>query len=50
MVDKIKLQQTGSPLRRNRRQRATLIGHGLNRIGRISKLPDTPAKLVQRHQ
>jgi ribosomal protein L30 len=43
MVDKIKLQQTGSPIRRNRRQRATLIGLGLNRIGRVSELPDTPA-------
>jgi ribosomal protein L30 len=43
MVDKITLQQTGSPIRRNRRQRATLIGLGLNRIGRISELPDKPA-------
>jgi len=43
MVDKIKLQQTGSPIRRNHRQRATLIGLGLNHIGRISELPDTPA-------
>lgn len=43
MPDKIKLQQTGSPIRRNRRQRATLIGLGFNRIGRVSELPDTPA-------
>jgi large subunit ribosomal protein L30 len=37
----IKVQQTGSPIRRHRSQRATLIGLGLNRIGRVSELPDT---------
>jgi len=37
----IKIQQTGSPIRRHRSQRATLIGLGLNRIGRASELPDT---------
>ena len=37
----IKIQQTGSPIRRHRSQRATLIGLGLNRIGRVSELPDT---------
>ena len=41
-IDKtIKIQQTGSPIRRHRSQRATLIGLGLNRIGRVSELPDT---------
>jgi large subunit ribosomal protein L30 len=37
----IKVQQTGSPIRRERSQRATLIGLNLNRIGRIAELPDT---------
>jgi large subunit ribosomal protein L30 len=39
---KIKVEQTGSPIRRHRSQRATLIGLGLNRIGRVSELPDAP--------
>ncbi len=39
----IKVEQTGSPLRRNNDQRATLVGLGLNKIGRVSELPDTPA-------
>jgi large subunit ribosomal protein L30 len=38
----IKIEQTGSPIRRHHSQRATLIGLGLNRIGRVSELPDTP--------
>jgi large subunit ribosomal protein L30 len=38
----IKVQQTGSATRREASQRATLIGLGLNKIGRISELPDTP--------
>jgi large subunit ribosomal protein L30 len=38
----IKIEQTGSPIRRHRSQRATLIGLGLNGIGRVSELPDTP--------
>jgi len=38
----IKIEQTGSAIRRHRSQRATLIGLGLNRIGRVSELPDTP--------
>ena len=38
----IKVQQTGSPQRRHHSQRETLIGLGLNRIGRISEVPDTP--------
>ena len=36
----VTVRQTGSPLRRKADQRATLIGLGLNRIGRISTLPD----------
>jgi len=39
----IKVEQVGSPLRRNGDQRATLIGLGLNKIGRVKDLPDTPA-------
>jgi large subunit ribosomal protein L30 len=38
----IKVEQTGSPMRRHHTQRETLIGLGLNRIGRVSELPDTP--------
>jgi large subunit ribosomal protein L30 len=39
---KIKVEQTGSPIRRHHSQRATLIGLGLNRIGRTAEVPDTP--------
>ena len=38
----IQVEQTGSPMRRDRIQRATLIGLGLNKIGRRRELPDTP--------
>jgi large subunit ribosomal protein L30 len=39
----IKVEQIGSPIRREHTQRETLIGLRLNRIGRIAELPDTPA-------
>jgi large subunit ribosomal protein L30 len=39
----IKLEQTGSPSRRHHSQRETLVGLRLNKIGRVSELPDTPA-------
>ena len=39
----IKVEQTGSPMRRRGDQRATLIGLGLNRIGRVAELVDTPS-------
>lgn len=39
----IKIRQTGSPIRRPEDQRATLIGLGLNKIGRERVLEDTPA-------
>jgi large subunit ribosomal protein L30 len=39
----ITIEQTGSPIRRHHTQRATLIGLGLNRIGRTADVPDTPA-------
>ncbi len=39
----IKVEQIGSPIRREHTQRETLIGLKLNRIGRVAELPDTPA-------
>ncbi len=39
----IKVKQTGSPIRRHHTQRETLIGLGLNRIGRVAEVPDTPS-------
>ena len=39
----IKVRQTASPIRRKSDQRATLVGLGLNRIGRVATLEDTPA-------
>ncbi len=40
---KITVRQTGSPIRRTKDQRATLVGLGLNRVGRTSTLEDTPS-------
>ena len=40
---KITVRQTASPIRRKADQRATLVGLGLNRIGRQSVLDDTPS-------
>jgi large subunit ribosomal protein L30 len=39
----IKVRQIGSPIRRRLDQRQNLIGLGLNRIGRMAELPDTPS-------
>ena len=39
----IKVEQTGSASRRHHSQRETLIGLGLNKIGRMSELPDNPS-------
>ncbi|MBU3078405.1 50S ribosomal protein L30 [Sphingomonas quercus] len=39
---KIKLTQTGSPIRRTKDQRATLIGLGLNKMHRSRELEDSP--------
>ena len=39
----VTVEQTGSPIRRERSQRQTLIGLKLNKIRRRSALPDTPA-------
>ena len=38
----IRVEQTGSPIRRHHSQRATLIGLKLNKIGRTAELKDTP--------
>ena len=40
---KIKVRQVASAARRKYDQRQTLIGLGLNRIDRVSELPDTAA-------
>jgi large subunit ribosomal protein L30 len=37
------VQQTGSPIRRSKDQRATLVGLGLNKMHRKSTLEDTPS-------
>ncbi len=39
----IKVEQIGSAIRRQHSQRETLIGLGLNKIGRVAELPDTPS-------
>jgi large subunit ribosomal protein L30 len=41
MQKTIKVEQVASPLRRHYDQRETLIGLGLNKIGRTRDLPDT---------
>ena len=38
----IKIKQTGSPIRRQKDQRATLVGLGLNKMHRVSELQDSP--------
>ena len=38
----LKDEQTGSPMRRQHTQRETLVGLGLNKIGRTRDLQDTP--------
>ncbi len=40
---KLKVTQIGSPIRRTKDQRATLVGLGLNRMNRSRVLEDTPA-------
>jgi large subunit ribosomal protein L30 len=39
----IKIEQIGSPIRREASQRATLIGLGLNKIGRVKEVQDNPS-------
>lgn len=38
----VTVEQTGSPLRRPKDQRQTLVGLGLNKMHRRRTLPDTP--------
>jgi len=38
----IKVTQTGSPIRRPKDQRATLVGLGLNKMHKTAELTDTP--------
>ncbi len=38
----VKVRQTGSPQRRHHRQRETLVGLRLNKIGRVAELVDSP--------
>lgn len=40
---KLTVRQTASPIGRKPEQRQTLIGLGLNKIGRTSELEDTPS-------
>jgi ribosomal protein L30 len=42
-MDLIRIQQTGSPIRRHHKQRQTLLGLGLNKIGRVAEVPFTPS-------
>ena len=39
----LKVRQTGSPIRREGSQRATLTGLGLKKIGQVRELEDTPS-------
>jgi large subunit ribosomal protein L30 len=39
---KIKIKQTGSPIRRPASQRATLKGLGLDKMNRVVELEDSP--------
>ena len=46
-MPKIKITQTGSPIRRDRTQRATLVGLGLNKLHRSVEIDETPEVLGQ---
>ncbi|HEX2552815.1 MAG TPA: 50S ribosomal protein L30 [Microvirga sp.] len=37
------VEQIGSPIRRDAKQRQTLVGLKLNKLNRTSTLPDTPS-------
>ncbi|GJE78310.1 MULTISPECIES: 50S ribosomal protein L30 [Methylorubrum] len=39
----VRVEQIGSPIRREASQRATLVGLKLNKLHRVSELEDTPA-------
>ena len=38
----LRITQTGSPIRRDKTQRATLVGLGLNKLHRTIEVADTP--------
>ena len=44
---RIKITQTGSPIRRDKTQRATLVGLGLNKMHRTVEVDGTPEVLGQ---
>ncbi len=44
---KIKITQTGSPIRRDKGQRATLVGLGLNKLHRTVEIDATPEVMGQ---
>jgi large subunit ribosomal protein L30 len=46
-VATIKITQTGSPIRRDKTQRATLVGLGLNKMHRTVEVEETPEVLGQ---
>ena len=39
----LRVTQTGSPIRRRKDQRATLVGLGLNKMHKTRELEDTPS-------
>jgi large subunit ribosomal protein L30 len=43
----LKITQTGSPIRRHKTQRATLVGLGLNKMRRTVEVEETPEVLGQ---
>jgi large subunit ribosomal protein L30 len=46
-MSKIKITQTGSPIRRDKTQRATLVGLGLNKLGRTVEVNGSPEVMGQ---
>ena len=44
---KLRITQTGSPIRRDKTQRATLVGLGLNKLHRTIEVEGTPEVLGQ---
>ena len=43
VIKKVRVTQTGGPIRREADQRATLIGLGLNKMNKTRELEDTPS-------
>ena len=43
MAKTLVIRQVGSPIRRPAKQKATLVGLGLNKMGRTRELEDTPS-------